>query len=56
MMMGHVEQQILPKTQEHMKDLFQKGNHVPMFVFVQSKNLGDIFRDTMITFAYTMDE
>lgn len=51
------EQQLLPKTQEHLlKELFQAWSHVPMFVFAQSKNLGDIFRDTWVAFAYTISE
>jgi len=37
MMIGQREQQLLPMTQQHARDLFQSGNHVPMFVFCQNK-------------------
>lgn len=46
MMFGHRDQHLLPRSQEHLKDAFQTGNHIPMFVFAQNKRLGDIFRDT----------
>lgn len=52
---GCREQQMLPQTQEAIKKEFQEnGIQVPMFVFMQSKNLGDTFRETAIAFAYTM--
>lgn len=54
MMIGQREQQLLPMTQTHAKELFQSGNHVPMFVFCQNKALGDTFRETSIAFAYTI--
>lgn len=54
MMIGQREQQLLPMTQTHAKELFQSGNHVPMFVFCQNKWLWDTFRETSIAFAYTI--
>lgn len=46
---------MLSPTQEHIKKQFQEeGCHVPMFVFMQNKNLGDVFRETGIAFAYTI--
>jgi hypothetical protein len=39
MMIGQREQQLLPMTQTHAKELFETGNHVPMFVFCQNKAL-----------------
>jgi len=52
---GSREQKLLPATQEHIKKQFQEeGCHVPMFVFMQNKNLGDTFRETTIAFAYTI--
>lgn len=56
MMFGQREQQLLPMTQTHAKELFQSGNHVPMFVFCQNKALGDTFRETSIAFAYTISD
>lgn len=48
---------MLPQTQEHVKKQFQEeGVQVPMFVFMQSKNLGDVFRETSIAFAYTISK
>ncbi len=54
MLFGNREQQLLPMTQQHARDLFQSGNHVPMLVFCQNKALGDTFRETAVAFAYTM--
>ncbi len=54
MLIGQREQQLLPMTQTHAKDLFQTGNHLPQLVFCQNKALGDTFRETSIAFAYTI--
>lgn len=54
MLFGNREQQLLPMTQQHARDLFQSGNHVPMLVFCQNKTLGDTFRETAVAFAYTI--
>ncbi len=56
MLFGHREEQMLSPTREHIKEQFQSGYHIPMFVFMQNKDLGDVFRDTSIAFAYTMSE
>ncbi len=53
---GHREEQMLSPTREHIKEQFQSGYHMPMFVFMQNKDLGDVFRDTSIAFAYTISE
>lgn len=51
------EKQLLPATQEHIRKQFQEdGVQIPMFVFMQSKNLGDVFRETSIAFAYTISK
>lgn len=51
------EQQLLPATQEHIRKQFQEdGVQVPMFAFMQNKNLGDVFRETSIAFAYTISK
>ncbi len=48
---------MLPHTQEAIKKEFQdNGVQVPMFVFMQNKNLGDIFRETSLAFAYTINK
>lgn len=48
---------MLPHTQEAIKKEFQdNGVQVPMFVFMQNKNLGDVFRKTSLAFAYTIDK
>lgn len=39
MLFGRREQHLLPRSQEHLKDAFQTGNHIPMFVFAQNKRL-----------------
>lgn len=57
LLFGSREQQLMPDTQTHiLKELFQGGTHIPMFAFAQSKNLGDVFRETGVAFAYTIDE
>lgn len=56
MIFGHREEQMLSPTREHIKEQFQSGYHIPMFVFMQNKDLGDVFRDTSIAFAYTINE
>jgi len=55
LLFGNREQQLLPPTQEHMRQEFQKTTKIPMFVFAQNKDLGDTFRETGIAFAYTME-
>lgn len=48
---------MLPQTQEHIKKQFQdEGVQIPMFVFMQNKDLGDVFRETSIAFAYTISK
>jgi hypothetical protein len=54
MMFGGRDQQLMPNTQTHLKDLFWWGTHMPMFVFAQNKNMGDIFRKTWVAFAHTI--
>jgi hypothetical protein len=56
MLFGHREEQMLSPTREHIKTQFQSGYHIPMFVFMQNKDLGDTFRETGIAFAYTISE
>lgn len=56
MLFGHREEQMLSPTREHIKEQFQSGYHIPMFVFMQNKDLGDVFRNTGIAFAYTISE
>lgn len=54
---GCREQQMLPHTQEAIKKEFQEqGVQIPMFVFMQNKGLGDVFRETSVAFAYTMGD
>lgn len=53
---GHRDEQMLGPTREHVKEQFQSGYHIPMFVFMQNKDFGDTFRETGIAFAYTIDE
>ncbi len=54
---GCREQQMLSPTQEHIKKQFQdEGIQFPPFVFMQNKNLGDVFRGTSIAFAYTISQ
>lgn len=53
---GHREEQMLPSTREHVKEQFQSGYHMPPFVFMQNKDLWNVFRDTGIAFAYTISE
>lgn len=53
---GCREEQMLPPTREHIKSQFQSGYHIPEFVFMQNKDLGDVFRETGIAFAYTISE
>lgn len=59
MLFASREQQMLPDTQESLRKVFQgadgmKDAKVPMFVFMQNRNLGNIFRETGIAFAYTI--
>lgn len=55
LLFGSREQQLVPKLQDHLRQEFQKTAKVPMFVFAQNKNLGDVFRETGVAFAYTID-
>lgn len=59
MLFASREQQMLPDTQESLRKVFQgadgmKDAKVPMFVFMQNRNLGNIFRETGVAFAYTI--
>lgn len=54
MLFASREQQMLPDTQESLREAFQGNAKVPMFVFMQNRNLGNIFRETGIAFAYTI--
>lgn len=56
MLFGHREEQMLSPTREHIKEQFQSGYHIPMFVFMQNKDFGDVFRNTGVAFAYTISE
>lgn len=56
MLFWHREEQMLGPTREHVREQFQSGYHIPMFVFMQNKNFWDVFRDTGIAFAYTISE
>lgn len=53
---GHREEQMLGPTREHIKEQFQSGYHIPQFIFMQNKDVGDTFRQTGIAFAYTISE
>lgn len=55
MLFGNREQQLLPATQEHLREEFLETTKIPMFIFAQNKNLGDTFRETGVAFAYTME-
>ena len=54
MLFASREQHMLPDTQESLREEFQDTAKVPMFVFMQNRNLGNIFRETGIAFAYTI--
>lgn len=46
---------LLPHTQTDAFKRFQAKTKVPMFPFLQGKNYGNIFRETGIAFAYTIE-
>jgi len=39
MLFGRRGEEMLPATQTHARELFQSGNHIPMLVFVQNRQL-----------------
>lgn len=56
MIFGRRGEEMLPATQTHARELFQSGNHIPMLVFLQNRQLWNIFRETGVALAYTISE